>query len=81
MNKLLHLLLSLSLLCAGSALADSELSTDGGADDTTITCTVPDPELNYIVTIPADVPFLREEPPRPCRFPLPTVLLWRQISP
>ena len=46
MKKIFCLLLALSLLCAGVALADTEITTDGGTGSTTVT---------YTVVIPASV--------------------------
>lgn len=37
MKKFLSLLLALSLLCAGVALANTEISTDGGTGETIVT--------------------------------------------
>ena len=61
MKKIFCLLLALSLLCAGIALADNEITTDGGTGETTLTYTVPEPESNYTVIIPADVKFAEEQ--------------------
>ena len=55
MKKFLSLLLTLSLLCAGVALADTEITTDGGTGSTTVTYTVPEPGTGYTVVIPASV--------------------------
>ena len=57
MKRILCSLLVLSLLCAGVALADTNITTDGGTGETTLTYTVPEPESNYTVIIPADVKF------------------------
>ena len=61
MKRILCSLLVLSLLCAGVALADTNITTDGGTGETTLTYTVPEPESNYIVIIPADVKFAEEQ--------------------
>ena len=55
MKKPICLLLALSLLCAGVALADTEITTDGGTGSTTVTYTVPEPGTGYTVVIPASV--------------------------
>ena len=55
MKKIFCLLLALSLLCAGVALADTEITTDGGTGSTTVTYTVPEPGTGYTVVIPASV--------------------------
>ena len=55
MKQLICLLLALSLLCAGVALADTEITTDGGTGSTTVTYTVPEPGTGYTVVIPASV--------------------------
>ena len=55
MKKIFCLLLALSLLCAGIALADNEITTDGGTGSTTVTYTVPEPGTGYTVVIPASV--------------------------
>lgn len=55
MKKLLSVLLTLSLLCAGMALADTEISTDGGTGSTTVTYTVPEAQTGYTVIIPPSV--------------------------
>lgn len=61
MKRILCSLLVLSLLCAGVALADTNITTDGGTGETTLTYTVPEPESNYTVIIPADVKFAEEQ--------------------
>ena len=61
MKKIFCLLLTLSLLCMGVALADTSITTDGGTGETTLTYTVPEPESNYTVIIPADVKFAEEQ--------------------
>lgn len=55
MKKVLCLLLTLSLLCAGVALADTSITTDGGTGSTTVTYTVPEAQTGYTVIIPASV--------------------------
>ena len=55
MKKFLSLLLTLSLLCAGIALADTEITTDGGTGETTVTYTVPEPGTEFVVIIPPSV--------------------------
>lgn len=55
MKKVFCLLLTLSLLCAGVALADTEITTDGGTGSTTVTYTVPEAQTGYTVIIPASV--------------------------
>lgn len=55
MKKPICLLLALSLLCAGIALADTNITTDGGTGSTTVTYTVPEPGTGYTVIIPASV--------------------------
>ena len=57
MKKLICLLLALSLLCAGVALADTEINTDGGTGETTVTYTVPEAGTDYTVIIPPSVNF------------------------
>lgn len=52
MKKPICLLLALSLLCAGVALADTEITTDGGTGSTTVTYTVPEPGTEFVVIIP-----------------------------
>ena len=61
MKRILCSLLVLSLLCAGVALADTNITTDGGTGETTLTYTVPEPEANYTGIIPADVKFAEEQ--------------------
>ena len=65
MKKPICLLLALSLLCAGIALADTNITTDGGtgstnnlSQSTTVTFDVPEPVTDYTVTIPASVAFV-----------------------
>ena len=55
MKKPICLLLALSLLCAGVALADTEITTDGGTGSTTVTYTVPEAQTGYTVIIPPSV--------------------------
>ena len=55
MKKILSLLLTLSLLCAGATLADTEITADGDAGSTTVTYTVPEAGTGYTVIIPASV--------------------------
>ena len=55
MKKIFCLLLALSLLCAGIALADNEITTDGGTGSTTVTYTVPEPGTDFVVIIPPSV--------------------------
>ena len=55
MKKVLCLLLTLSLLCAGVALADTNITTDGGTGSTTVTYTVPEPGTDFVVIIPPSV--------------------------
>ena len=55
MKRILCSLLVLSLLCAGVALADTNITTDGGTGSTTVTYTVPEPGTGYTVVIPASV--------------------------
>lgn len=61
MKKPICLLLALSLLCAGIALADTNITTDGGTGSTTVTYTVPEPGTGYTVVIPASVAILQGE--------------------
>ena len=55
MKKPICLLLALSLLCAGVALAGTEITTDGGTGSTTVTYTVPEAQTGYTVIIPPSV--------------------------
>lgn len=55
MKKIFCLLLTLSLLCMGVALADTSITTDGGTGETTLTYTVPEAQTGYTVIIPASV--------------------------
>ena len=59
MKRILCSLLVLSLLCAGVALADTEISTDGGTGETTITYTVPETPSEFTVLIPPSVSILQ----------------------
>ena len=71
MKRIFCLLLTLSLLCMGVALADTEITTEDGTGETTVNYTVPEPgtefvviippESNYTVIIPADVKFAEEQ--------------------
>ena len=62
MKRILCSLLVLSLLCAGVALADTEISTDGGTGETTITYTVPETPSEFTVLIPPSVSILQGQP-------------------
>ena len=55
MKKILCLLLTLSLLCMGVALADTEITTEGGTGETTVNYTVPEPGTEFVVIIPPSV--------------------------
>lgn len=55
MKKRICLLLALGLLCAGAALADTSITTDGGTGSTTVTYTVPEAQTGYTVIIPPSV--------------------------
>ena len=55
MKKLIGLLVTLGLLCAGIALADTQITTGVETGQTTIIYTVPEPETQYTVTIPSSV--------------------------
>ena len=55
MKKIFCLLLTLSLLCMGVALADTEITTEDGTGETTVNYTVPEPGTGYTVVIPASV--------------------------
>ena len=55
MKKIFCLLLTLSLLCMGVALADTEITTDGGTGSNKVTYNVPEPGTGYTVVIPASV--------------------------
>ena len=52
MKKIFCLLLTLSLLCMGVALADTEITTEGGTGETTVNYTVPEPGTEFVVIIP-----------------------------
>ena len=55
MKKIFCLLLTLSLLCMGVALADTEITTEGGTGETTVNYTVPEPGTEFVVIIPPSV--------------------------
>lgn len=55
MKKPICLLLALSLLCAGVALADTEITTEDGTGETTVNYTVPEPGTEFVVIIPPSV--------------------------
>ena len=55
MKKLLSLLVALSLLCTGTALAETQITENNGTGETMITYTVPEPVTSYTVTIPSSV--------------------------
>ena len=57
MKKLICLLLTLSLLCAGVALAENTIDTSTPSQDTTVIFEVPEPVTEYTVTIPSSVTF------------------------
>ena len=59
MKRILCSLLVLSLLCAGVALADTNITTDGGTGETTITYTVPETPSEFTVLIPPSVSILQ----------------------
>ena len=52
MKKIFCLLLTMSLLCMGVALADTEITTEGGTGETTVNYTVPEPGTEFVVIIP-----------------------------
>ena len=59
MKKFLSLVLTLSLLCAGVALAqENVIKPDTPSQNTTVTFDVPEPVTDYTVTIPASVAFV-----------------------
>ena len=58
MKKLICLLLTLSLLCGGVALAENTIDTSTPSQDTTVIFEVPEPVTDYTVTIPASVAFV-----------------------
>lgn len=61
MKKFLSLVLTLSLLCAGVALAqENVINPDAPSQSTTVTFDVPEPVTDYTVTIPASVTFAGE---------------------
>ena len=55
MKKIFCLLLTLSLLCMGVALADTEITTEDGTGETTVNYTVPEPGTEFVVIIPPSV--------------------------
>ena len=55
MKKLICLLLTLSLLCAGIALAENTIDPSNPSQNTTVTFDIPEPQTDYTVTIPASV--------------------------
>lgn len=57
MKKPICLLLALSLLCAGVALAENTIDTSTPSQDTTVIFEVPEPVTEYTVTIPSSVTF------------------------
>lgn len=58
MKKRICLLLALSLLCAGIALAEEKvIDPNNLSQSTTVTFDVPEPVTDYTVTIPASVAF------------------------
>ena len=60
MKKLFSLLISLSLLCAGVAVAENVIDVENPSQSTTVTFEVPEPETSYTVTIPASVSFIED---------------------
>ena len=59
MKKPICLLLALSLLCAGIALAEEKvIDPNNLSQSTTVTFDVPEPVTDYTVTIPASVAFV-----------------------
>ena len=59
MKKPICLLLALSLLCAGIALAEEKvIDPNNLSQSTTVTFDVPEPVTDYTVTIPANVAFV-----------------------
>ncbi len=60
MKKLFSLFLSLSLLCAGVAVAENVIDVGNPSQSTTVTFEVPEPETSYTVTIPASVSFIED---------------------
>lgn len=59
MKKRICLLLALSLLCAGVALAEEKvIDPNNLSQSTTVTFDVPEPVTDYTVTIPASVAFV-----------------------
>lgn len=55
MKKIFCLLLTLSLLCMGVALADTEITTEDGTGETTVNYTVPEPGTEFVVIIPPSI--------------------------
>ena len=55
MKKIFCLLLTLSLLCMGVALADTEITTEDGTGETTVNYTVPEPGTEFVVIIPSSM--------------------------
>ena len=55
MKKSLALFLTLCLLGCASALADTDVTVNGGTGATTVSLTVADPSDSYIVTIPSSI--------------------------
>ena len=55
MKKIFCLLLTMSLLCMGVALADTEITTEDGTGETTVNYTVPEPGTEFVVIIPPSV--------------------------
>lgn len=60
MKKPICLLLALSLLCAGVAVAENVIDVGNPSQSTTVTFEVPEPETSYTVTIPASVSFIED---------------------
>ena len=58
MKKRICLLLALSLLCAGIALAENTIDPSNPSQNTTVTFDIPEPQTDYTVTIPASVAFV-----------------------
>lgn len=55
MKKIFCLLLTLSLLCMGVALADTEITTEDGTGETTVNYTVPEPGTEFVVISPSSM--------------------------
>ena len=81
MKKIFCLLLTLSLLCMGVALADTSITTDGGTGETTLTYPVPEAQTGYTVIIPASVTIPQGGTSPPCRFPSARVPRWNPARP